>query len=78
MLDVTFAGVAATLALIGYLFVLDLFISRPGHAHTAGFREAVLASLFHVSVPPQHQQRVLTFGILAALVLRANPNRCGR
>src|SRR4029078_5126435 len=100
------------------LFALDLFVSRPGHAHTVGFREAALASVFYVSVaiafgvafgliagwdfgaeyfagyvvekslsvdnlfvfvvimstfavPPEHQQRVLTFGILAALVLRA-------
>jgi hypothetical protein len=78
MLDVTFAGVAATLALIAALFVLDRFISRPGHADTVGFREAVLASLFHVGVPPQHQQRLLRSGILEALVKRANPNGCGR
>src|SRR3954452_4277134 len=118
LLDVTFAGWAATLGLIAALFVLDLFVSRPGHAHTVGFREAVLASLFYVgvalgfgvvfgfvagwdfgaqyfagylvekslsvdnlfvfvvimatfAVPPEHQQRVLTFGIMAALVLRA-------
>src|SRR3954471_20693919 len=118
MLDVTFAGWAATLALIAGLFVLDLFVSRPGHAHTVGFREAVTASVFYLAVavaygvvfgmiaswdfgaqyfaglivekslsvdnlfvfvvimstfavPSQHQQRVLTFGILAALVLRA-------
>jgi tellurite resistance protein TerC len=118
MLDVTFAGWAATLALIAALFVVDLFVSRPGHAHTVGFREAVVASLLYVgvalafgvvfgliagwdwgaqyfagyivekslsvdnlfvfvvimstfAVPPEHQQRVLTFGILAALVMRA-------
>jgi len=118
MLHVTLAGWAATLALIGALFALDLFVTRPGHAHTVGFREAVLASLFYVGValsfgavfgliagwdygiqyfagyivekslsvdnlfvfvvimstfgvPGEHQQRVLTFGILAALVLRA-------
>src|SRR3954462_15028927 len=118
MLDVPFAGWAATLALIAGLFVVDLFVSRPGHAHEVGFREAVLASVFYVgvavgfgvvfgfvagwdfgaqyfagyvvekslsvdnlfvfvvimstfAVPPEHQQRVLTFGILAALVLRA-------
>ena len=118
MLDVTFAGWAATVGLIVALFVVDLFASRPGHAHTVGFREAVLASLFYVgvaigfgvvfgfiagwdygaeyfagyivekslsvdnlfvfvvimstfAVPAEHQQRVLTFGILAALVLRA-------
>jgi len=100
------------------LFAIDLFVSRPGHAHTVGLREAALASAFYVgvaiafgvafgvmagwdfgaqyfagyivekrlsvdnlfvfvvimstfAVPPEHQQRVLTFGILAALVLRA-------
>src|SRR3954465_2726134 len=118
MLDVTFAGWAATIGLIAGLFVLDLFVSRPGHAHVVGFREAVLASLFYVgvalafgvvfgviagwefgaeyfagyivekslsvdnlfvfvvimttfAVPAAHQQRVLTFGILVALVMRA-------
>src|SRR3954452_19772708 len=117
MLDVTFAGWAATIGLIAGLFVLDLFVSRPGHAHVVGFREAVLASLFYVgvalafgvvfgliagwefgaeyfagyivekslsvdnlfvfvvimttfAVPPEYQQRVLTFGILVALILR--------
>src|SRR3954468_13988531 len=100
------------------LFALDLFVSRPGHAHSVGFREAVIASVFYVSVavafgagfgsiagwhfgaeyfagyivekslsvdnlfvfgvimstfavPAEHQQRVLTFGILLALVMRA-------
>ena len=118
MLDVTFAGWAATIGPIAALFLLDLFVTRPGHAHAVGFREAVLASLFYVgvaiafgvvfgliagwdsgaeyfagyivekslsvdnlfvfvvimstfAVPAEHQQRVLTFGILAALVLRA-------
>jgi tellurite resistance protein TerC len=118
MLDVTVAGWAATLALIAGLFAIDLFVSRPGRAHTVGFREAALASVFYVSVaiafgvafgtiagwdlgaqyfagyivekslsvdnlfvfvviistfavPSEHQQRVLTFGILAALVMRA-------
>jgi len=118
MLHVTVAGWAATIGLIAILFVVDLFVSRPGHAHAVGFREAVLASVFYVSVaiafgvafgliagwdfgteyfagyivekslsvdnlfvfvvimstfavPAEHQQRVLTFGILAALVLRA-------
>jgi len=117
MLDVTFAGWAATIGVIIALFVLDLFVSRPGHAHVVGFREAVLASLFYVgvslafgvvfgliagwefgteyfagyivekslsvdnlfvfvvimttfAVPPEYQQRVLTFGILVALILR--------
>ena len=118
MLEVTFAGWAATIGLIAALFLLDLFVTRPGHAHTVGFREAVIASVFYVgvaiafgvvfgfvagwdfgaeyfagyivekslsvdnlfvfvvimstfTVPPEHQQRVLTFGILAALVMRA-------
>jgi tellurite resistance protein TerC len=118
MLDVSLAGWAATIALIAALFLVDLFVTRPGHAHTVGFREAVLASLFYVgmalafggvfgliagwdygaeyfagyivekslsvdnlfvfvvimstfAVPSEHQQRVLTFGILAALVMRA-------
>src|SRR4051794_22245861 len=118
MLDVSFAGWAATIGLILILFALDLFVSRPGHAHTVGFREAAIASVLYVSVaigfgvvfgviagwdfgaqyfagyivekslsvdnlfvfvvimstfavPAEHQQRVLTFGILAALVMRA-------
>ena len=118
MLEVTFAGWAATLGLIAALFLLDLSVTRPGHAHTVGFREAVVASVFYIgvalafglvfgliagwdygaeyfagyvvekslsvdnlfvfvvimatfAVPPEHQQRVLTFGILAALVMRA-------
>jgi tellurite resistance protein TerC len=118
MLDVTVVGWAATIGLIAVLFVIDLFVSRPGHAHVVGFREAAFASAFYVgvalafgvafgviagwefgaeyfagyivekslsvdnlfvfvvimstfAVPPQHQQRVLTFGILAALVMRA-------
>src|SRR3954452_23131012 len=118
VLDVTFAGWAATIGLIVILFALDLFVSRPSHAHTVGFREAAFASVFYVSVavafgvvfgfiagwdlgaeyfagyvvekslsvdnlfvfvvimtafavPAEHQQRVLTFGILIALVMRA-------
>ena len=118
MLDVSVAGWAATIVLIAILFAVDLFVSRPGHAHAVGFREAALASVFYVSVaiafgvafgliagwdfgaqyfagyvvekslsvdnlfvfvvimstfavPAEHQQRVLTFGILVALVLRA-------
>jgi len=49
-LDVTVAGSAATIGLIVVLFALDLFVSRPGHAHTVGFRQASLASIFHISV----------------------------
>jgi hypothetical protein len=37
MLDVTFADWAATVGLIAALFMLDLLVSRPGHAHTFGF-----------------------------------------
>src|SRR3954469_10053709 len=117
-LHVTFAGWVVTIALIGGLFAIDLFVSRPGHAHTVGLREAAAASAFFVgvaiafglvfgmlagwdfgaqyfagyivekslsvdnlfvfvvimstfAVPPEHQQRVLTFGILVALVMRA-------
>jgi tellurite resistance protein TerC len=118
VLDVTVAGWAATIGLIVVLFAIDLFVSRPGHAHTVGFREAAIASVFYVSVaiafgvvfgliagwdfgaeyfagyivekslsvdnlfvfvvimstfavPAEHQRKVLTIGILAALVLRA-------
>jgi tellurite resistance protein TerC len=118
VLEVTFAGWAATIAAIVALFAVDLFVSRPGRSHAVGFREAVAASIFYVSValafgvvfglvagweyggeyfagyivekslsvdnlfvfvvimttfavPPEYQQRVLTFGILVALVLRA-------
>jgi tellurite resistance protein TerC len=118
MLEVTFAGWAATIGLIAGLFALDFFTSRRGHAHRVGFREATIASLFFVgiaigfgiafgmiagwdhgaeyfagyivekslsvdnlfvfvvimsafAVPDEHQQRVLSFGILAALVMRA-------
>ena len=46
MLDVTLAGWAATIGLIVVLFAIDLFVSRPGHAHTVGFREAAIASAF--------------------------------
>jgi tellurite resistance protein TerC len=118
VLDVTVAGWAATIGLIACLFMLDLFVSRPGHEHAVGFREAVAASLFYVAValafgvafgliagwdfgteyvagyvvekslsidnlfvfvvimttfavPAEYQQRILTFGILVALVMRA-------
>jgi tellurite resistance protein TerC len=117
VLEVTPAGWAATLGLIGTLFFVDLFISgrRP---HAVGFREATFQSIFYIAialgfgvvfgivagwdfgsqyfagyivekslsvdnlfvfviimttfaVPAEHQQRVLTFGILMALILRA-------
>ncbi|MDQ3933105.1 MAG: TerC/Alx family metal homeostasis membrane protein [Actinomycetota bacterium] len=116
-LDVTAPAWAATLALIGALFAIDLLLSgrRP---HAVEFREAAAWSLFYVgvavgfgvvfaalagwdrgaeyfagyivekslsvdnlfvfvvimttfAVPREHQQRVLTFGILGALALRA-------
>src|SRR3954466_14810690 len=117
MLDVTFAGWAATIGVIAGLFALDFFASRPSRAHAVGFREAAVQSIFFVSVaigsgvvfgliagwefgaeyfagyivekslsvdnlfvfvvimatfavPPAYQQRVLTFGILVALILR--------
>jgi tellurite resistance protein TerC len=117
VLEVTFAGWAVTIGLIGALLLVDLVVSRPGAAHTVGFREAVISSVFYVAVaiafgvafgviagwdfgaqyfagyivekslsvdnlfvfvvimstfavPPEHQHRVLTFGILAALILR--------
>src|SRR3954464_5321779 len=118
MLDVTFAGWAATIGVIAGLFALDFFASRPSRAHAVGFREAAVQSIFFVgvaigfgvvfgliagwdagaeyfagyivekslsadnlfvfvvimstfAVPAEHQQRALTFGILAALVMRA-------
>ena len=118
MLEVTFAGWAATIGLIAALFAIDFFQSRPGHAHRVEFREAAIASAFFVgvalafgvvfgqiagwdygaeyfagyivekslsvdnlfvfvvimstfAVPAEHQQRLLTFGILAALLMRA-------
>jgi tellurite resistance protein TerC len=116
-LDVTPTAWGATLALIGALFAVDLFLSgrRP---HSVEFREAVGWSVFYIAVavgfgiafgvlagwrygaeyfagyivekslsidnlfvflvimttfavPREHQQRVLTFGILLALGLRA-------
>ena len=117
MLDVSFAGWAVTVGLIGGLLAFDIGYStcRP---HAVGFREAVAWSVFYVAVavvfgigfgivagwefgaqyftgyivekslsvdnlfvfviimstfavPVEHQQRVLTLGIAAALVLRA-------
>ena len=53
MLEVTFVRWVATLALIAALFILDLVVSRPGHAHTVAFREAVVASLFYIGTPDQ-------------------------
>jgi tellurite resistance protein TerC len=117
MLDVTAAGWSVTIGLIVVLFAVDLFVSRPGHAHAVGTREAVLASLFYIAVaiafgvafgavagwrygaqyfagyvvekslsvdnlfvfvvimttfavPAEFQQRILTFGIFVALILR--------
>jgi tellurite resistance protein TerC len=50
MLDVSLEAWAATIGLIAALFFLDLFVSRPGHQHEVGFREAVTASVFYLSV----------------------------
>jgi tellurite resistance protein TerC len=61
MLEVTLAGWAATIGLIVVLFALDLFVSRPGQAHTVGFREAVIASVFYVSV-------AIGFGVVFGLI----------
>jgi len=61
MLDVTIAGWAATIGLIAALFALDLFVSRPGHAHVIGFREATIASLFFISV-------AIGFGVVFGLI----------
>ena len=49
MLEISTAGWAATIGLIGALFVLDLFVSgrRP---HAVGFREAAAWSAFYISV----------------------------
>jgi tellurite resistance protein TerC len=117
MLDVSAAGWAATLGLVGGLLALDIGYSARW-PHAVGFREAVAWSVFYVAVavlfgavfgilagwefgaqyfagyvvekslsvdnlfvfviimgtfavPAEHQQRVLTIGIAAALVLRA-------
>jgi len=61
VLDVSFAGWAATIGLIVALFALDLFVSRPGHTHAVGFREAATASIFFVSV-------AIAFGVVFGLV----------
>jgi hypothetical protein len=58
---VTLAGWAATIGIIAVLFALDLFVSRPGHAHTLGFREAASASVFYVSV-------AIAFGVAFGLI----------
>jgi tellurite resistance protein TerC len=62
VLEVTFAGWAATIGLIVVLFAIDLFVSRPGRAHSVGFREAAVASVFYVSVA--HAFGVV-FGLIA-------------
>ena len=61
MLDVTLAGWGAAIFLIVVLFAIDLFVSRPGHAHTVGFREAVVASVFYISV-------AIAFGVAFGLI----------
>src|SRR5690242_11759279 len=61
MLHVSVAGWAATIGLIALLFAIDLFVSRPGHAHAVGFREAALASAFYVGV-------AIAFGVVFGLI----------
>jgi tellurite resistance protein TerC len=61
MLDVTFAAWAATIGLIAGLFALDLWVSRPSHAHRVGFGEAAVASAFFVGV-------ALAFGVLFGVI----------
>jgi tellurite resistance protein TerC len=61
MLDATVAGWVATIGLIAVLFVIDLFVSRPGHAHAVGLREATFASVLYVSV-------ALGFGVVFGIV----------
>ena len=61
MLDVSLAGWAATVGAIGVLFLFDLFVSRPGHAHEVGFREAVIASVFYTTVAS-------VFGVVFGLI----------
>jgi len=61
MLDVTLAGWAATIGLIAVLFVIDLFVSRPGHAHSVGLREATFASAFYVAI-------ALAFGVVFGIL----------
>ena len=75
MLDVTFAGWAATLGLIAGLFALDFFTSRSGHAHAVEFREAAIASAFFIAVALVFG---VVFGWVAALVLGLVYNRAVR
>ena len=70
MLDVTVAGWAATIGLIAILFVVDLFVSRPGHAHAVGFREAVLASVFYVGIVHQPGNHFLVIEIFGCVKWR--------
>src|SRR3954464_10361054 len=61
MLDVTFAGWAATIGVIAGLFALDFFASRPSRAHAVGFREAAVQSIFFVGV-------AIGFGVVFGLI----------
>jgi tellurite resistance protein TerC len=65
VLDVMLAGWAARIDLIVVLFAIDLFVSRPGHAHTVGFREAAIASVSYVGV-------ALAFGVVFGLIAGAS------
>ena len=71
MPDVTFAGWAATIGLIVVLLAIDLFVSRPRRAHTVGFREAAIASVFYVSV-------ALAFGAAASAGTRGRSRSSSR
>jgi tellurite resistance protein TerC len=60
MLEVTALGWAATIGLIGALLALDLLIAtrRP---HAVGFGEAVVQSLFYISV-------AIAFGVVFGVI----------
>jgi hypothetical protein len=72
MLHVSLLAWVATIGAIAALFALDLFVSRPGHAHTVGFREAVLASVFYVAESPSGLSRA---GTTARSTSRATSSR---
>ena len=59
MLEVTFAGWAATLGLIAALFVMDL-VFAVRNPHAVGFREATLWSFFYIGI-------ALAFGVVFGL-----------
>src|SRR3954453_17109167 len=61
MLGVTGAGWAAPIGLVAVLFVIALFVSRRGHAHAVGFREAAFGSAFYVAI-------AIAFGVAFGLI----------